>query len=90
MKVVHKDDARSDNILDNDAADKELDKSSDSEDRSHIEIDEVQEQDMDVRASLRAVFSWKNYRVYLATAWMFNAFNYLVTVSYTHLRAHET
>ena len=78
MKVVQKDDARSDNILDNDAADKESDISSDSEDSDHIEIDEVHEQDMDVRASLRAVFSWKNYRVYLATAWMFNAFNYLV------------
>jgi MFS family permease len=77
MKVVQKDDARSDNNLDNDAADGEIDRLSDSEILDHIEQEEVQDQDVGIRASLKAVFSWKNYRVYLATAWIFNAFAYL-------------
>jgi len=77
MKVVHKDDARSDNILDSDAADGEVDNLFDSEEMDHIIQEEVQDQDVGIRASLKAVFSWKNYRVYLATAWIFNAFAYL-------------
>ncbi len=77
MKVVQKDDARSDDILDNDAADEELEKQYDSEDKSHIKLDEVQEQNIGIRASLNAVFSWSNFRIYLVTAWIFNAFAYL-------------
>lgn len=77
MKVVRKDDARSDNILDNDAADGEIDRLFDSEEMDHIKQEEVQEQNTGIRASLKAVFEWKNYRVYLATAWIFNAFTYL-------------
>lgn len=77
MKVVHKDDARSDDILDNDAADDELEKQYNSEDKDHITFDEAQEENIGIRASLSAVFSWSNYRIYLATAWIFNAFTYL-------------
>lgn len=77
MKVVLKDDARSDDILDNDAADRELDNKSDSEDKDHIKLDEGHEQNIGIRTSLSAVFSWKNFRIYLATAWIFNAFAYL-------------
>ena len=77
MKVVHKDDARSDKILENDAADGEIDLLSDPEKKDHIEQEEVQNQNIGIRASLKAVFSWKNYRTYLATAWIFNAFTYL-------------
>lgn len=77
MKVVHNEDARSDNILDNDAANGEIDKLSDPEEMDHIEQEEVHGQNIGIRASLKAVFSWKNYRVYLATAWIFNAFTYL-------------
>ncbi|MGY5879137.1 MAG: MFS transporter [Candidatus Thorarchaeota archaeon] len=77
MKVVHKDDARSDNILDSDAADGESDLLSDPEKKDHIEQEEVQDQNIGIRASLKAVFAWKNYRTYLATAWIFNAFTYL-------------
>lgn len=77
MKVVQKDDARSDDILDNDAADRELGNQSDSEDKDHIKLDEVHEENIGIRASLSTVFSWSNFRIYLATAWIFNAFTYL-------------
>ena len=77
MKVVHKDDARSDSILDNDAADGDIGRFSDSEDPDHIKQEEVQELDVGIRASLSTIFAWKNYRIYLATAWIFNAFAYL-------------
>ncbi|MGY5859182.1 MAG: MFS transporter [Candidatus Thorarchaeota archaeon] len=79
MKVVQKDDARSDNILDNDAADGEIDKISDPEVLDHIEQEEVQSNNLGIRSSLKAVFAWKNYRVYLATAWIFNGFTYLAS-----------
>ena len=49
MKVVQKDDARSDDILDNDAADEELGKQSDSEDKDHIKLDEVHEENIGIR-----------------------------------------
>ncbi len=77
MKVVQKDDARSDDILDNDAADEELGNQSDAEDKDHIKLDEAQEENIGIRASLSAVFSWSNFRIYLATAWIFNAFAFL-------------
>lgn len=77
MKVVQKDDARSEDRLDNDAADEELGKQYDSEDKDHIKDDEVHEENIGIRASLSAVFSWSNFRIYLATAWIFNAFSYL-------------
>ncbi|MCK4565924.1 MAG: MFS transporter [Candidatus Thorarchaeota archaeon] len=77
MKVVQKDDARSDDILDNDAADGEFGNQSDSEYKDHIKLDEVHEENIGIRASLSAVFSWSNFRIYLATAWIFNAFTYL-------------
>ncbi len=77
MKVVQKDDARSDDILDNDAADREFGNQSDSEDKDHIKLDEVHEENIGIRASLSAIFSWSNFRIYLATAWIFNAFTYL-------------
>jgi len=77
MKVVQKDDARSDNILDNDAADGEIKEISNTEVLDHIEQEEVQKQHLGIRASLKAVFAWKNFRIYLATSWLFNAFAYL-------------
>ncbi|TFH07082.1 MAG: MFS transporter [Candidatus Thorarchaeota archaeon] len=77
MKVVQDDDARSDNILDNDAADGDVDRLFTSEEMDHIEQEEDQNQYIGIRASLKTVFAWKNYRIYLATAWMFNAFTYL-------------
>ncbi len=77
MKVVQKDDARSEDRLDNDAADGEFGNQSDSEDKDHIKLDEVHEENIGIRASLSAVFSWSNFRIYLATAWIFNAFTYL-------------
>jgi MFS family permease len=76
MKVVQKDDARSDNILDNDAQDGDIDEISSSDVLDHIE-EEGQNQQLGIRSSLKAVFAWKNYRIYLATSWMFNAFTYL-------------
>ncbi|TFG98073.1 MFS transporter [Candidatus Thorarchaeota archaeon] len=79
MKVVHNDDARSDDILDNDAADGEFGRISDSENKDHINQEEVQELKVGVRASLKAVFAWRNFKVYLVTAWMFNAFLYLTS-----------
>ncbi len=77
MKVIQKDDARSDKILDTDGADGELGKLFDSEELDHILQEEVQEEDVGIRASLKAVFAWKNYKVYLATSWIFNGFTYL-------------
>jgi len=77
MKVVQQDDARSDDILENDAADEELGNQFDSEDKDHKTLDEVQEQNIGFRASLNTVFSWSNFRIYLFTAWIFNAFAYL-------------
>ena len=77
MKVVQKDDARSDNILDNDAADGDIGRISDPEVLDHIEQKEVQDQSTGIRASLKAVFAWKNYRIYLATSWIYNGFVYL-------------
>lgn len=74
MKVVQKDDARNEDILERDSAGGEygiLPSSS-----NHRTIEE-QEQKNGIRASLTTVFSWENYRVYLVTAWMFNAFAYL-------------
>jgi MFS family permease len=77
MKVVQKDDARSDDILDSDAMDGDIDGVPIPEILDHIEQDEAQNQNIGIRSSLKAVFAWKNYRIYLATAWIFNAFTYL-------------
>ena len=77
MKVVHKDDARSDYVLDDNAADGGVDRLSGTDDLDHIKQEEVQDHNIGIRASLKAVFSWKNYRVIITTAWIFNAFTYL-------------
>jgi len=77
MKVVQKDDARSEDILDNDASDGEIKGLSDPEVLDHIEHEEVQNQNIGIRSSLKAVFAWKNFRIYLATSWIFSGFLYL-------------
>ena len=79
MKVVQKDDARSDKILDNDTQDGDIDEISNSDALIHIEQIEIQNRDVGIRASLKAVFEWKNFRVYLATSWIFNTFIYLTS-----------
>ena len=77
MKVVQKDDARSDNILDNDAAGGEIGRISNPDELDHIEQEEVHDHNTGIRTSLKAVFAWKNYRIYLATSWIYNGFVYL-------------
>ena len=77
MKVVQKYGARSDESLDDNPATGKPGFPFDLGDLDHDDIEEVQEQSVGIRASLSAVFSWGNYRVYLATAWVFNAFAYL-------------
>jgi len=78
MKVVQKDAVRSDKNLD-DEAPGDIDKISSSEALDHIVQKEVQNQELGIRSSLKAVFAWKNYRIYLATSWIFNAFTYLTS-----------
>ena len=79
MKVVQKHEARSDNSLDRDPSDDEARLPAHDEDLDHMGIQEGHEPQDDLRASLKAIFSWENYRVYLATAWVFNAFTYLTS-----------
>jgi MFS family permease len=40
-------------------------------------IDEIKEERPSLRSSLRTIFSWRNYSVYLSTAWIFTAFSYM-------------
>ena len=40
-------------------------------------IDEIKEENPSLVDSLRTIFSWRNYSVYLTTAWVFAAFNYM-------------
>jgi MFS family permease len=40
-------------------------------------IDEIREESPSLRDSLKAIFSWRNYSVYLATSWVFTAFSYM-------------
>jgi MFS family permease len=42
-----------------------------------IEIDDTIEERPGLMESIRAVFSWRNYSVYLSTAWTFTAFSYM-------------
>lgn len=42
-----------------------------------IESEDTVERKYGVKESLRAVFSWRNYSVYLTTAWIYSAFSYL-------------
>jgi MFS family permease len=79
LKVVKNHDRRSDERLDIDPADEESKFPIETRDLNHDNVEEAQSQHVSIRASLSAVFSWKNYRVYLLTAWAFNAFEYLTT-----------
>ncbi|MFW9957559.1 MAG: MFS transporter [Candidatus Odinarchaeota archaeon] len=79
MKVVQKHDARSDNSLDKNPLDDKADIPAFNEDLDHMDIQEGHEPQDGLRASLTAIFSWKNYRIYLITGWVFNAFSYLTT-----------
>ena len=40
-------------------------------------IDEIKEESPSLTDSLRAIFSWRNYSVYLDTSWVFTAFSYM-------------
>ncbi|MFW9793498.1 MAG: hypothetical protein ACFFEE_04290 [Candidatus Thorarchaeota archaeon] len=40
-------------------------------------LDEIKEDRPSLIDSLRIIFSWRNYSVYLTTAWTFSAFSYL-------------
>ncbi len=77
MKVVQDDDVRSDETLDENPVGRELGNDPSSEELDHNIPGEVTEQDFGLRASLNTIFSWKNYRIYLITGWVFNAFVYL-------------
>ncbi|NHI90811.1 MAG: MFS transporter [Candidatus Thorarchaeota archaeon] len=50
-------------------------------------IDEVKNENPSLVDSLRAIFSWRNYSVYLATSWVFAAFNYMGVFLTVYLRA---
>ena len=77
MKVVQDDGVRSDDILDEDPIDQELGAVPSSEELDHSQSGETQDQKIGLRDSLNTIFSWKNYKVYLVTAWFFNAIVYL-------------
>ncbi len=77
MKVVQDDDVRSDETLDEDPVDRELGTDSSSDELDHSQLGEEQEQYLGLRSSLNAIFSWRNYKVYLVTGWIFNAIVYL-------------
>lgn len=77
MKVVQDDGVRSDEILDEDPIDQELGAIPGSEELDHSLSGEPQNQKIGLRDSLNTIFSWKNYKVYLITAWFFNAIVYL-------------
>lgn len=77
MKVVQEDDARDDDLFEKHSGDEEKEIQHISSEKDHVQLIEAQELKKGLRASLTAVFSWENYRVYLVTAWMFNAFVYL-------------
>jgi MFS family permease len=79
MKVVQKHDVRSDESLDNNPATGNPGFPFEPGELDHGDNEEVQAQFPGIRASLKAIFSWKNYRVILATAWVYNAFAYLST-----------
>ena len=72
LKVVQNESARSEETLDGEPGVQPR-----AEDFDHIEFKEEQVQNLGIRASLHTVFSWENYRVYLVTSWIFNAFTYL-------------
>jgi MFS family permease len=40
-------------------------------------LDEIKEESPSLKSSLRTIFSWRNYSVYLATSWVFTAFSYM-------------
>jgi len=40
-------------------------------------LERLKEKKPSLRTSLRTIFSWRNYSVYLATSWVFTAFSYL-------------
>jgi MFS family permease len=46
-------------------------------DKMGEKISEMKEENPSLVDSLRAIFSWRNYSVYLTTAWVFAAFNYM-------------
>nr|KXH71707.1 MAG: hypothetical protein AM325_02395 [Candidatus Thorarchaeota archaeon SMTZ1-45] len=46
-------------------------------DRVRIRLDEIKEDSPSLTESLRTIFSWRNYSVYLTTSWIFTAFSYM-------------
>ena len=77
MKVVQKDGIRSDETLDGDSINRDLETDPISEELDHSRPGEIQDQKIGLRDSLKAIFLWRNYKVYLATAWFVNAIIYL-------------
>jgi len=77
LKVVQNESVRSDEILDENPINREIGKDSNSEDLDQLPSGEVQDQKIGLRDSLAAIFSWKNYKVFLITAFFFNSIVYL-------------
>ncbi|MFW9925366.1 MAG: hypothetical protein ACFFDM_01225, partial [Candidatus Thorarchaeota archaeon] len=54
-----------------------LDKIKHKLDRIQDRLDEMKEESPSLIDSIKIIFSWRNYSVYLATAWIFSAFSYM-------------
>jgi MFS family permease len=85
LKVVQNNDGRSDEILDSDPATGNPRFPIEPGELDHDDTKEGHDESVGIRASLSAIFSWKNYRTYLITAWVFNAFEYLSTLMNLYL-----
>jgi MFS family permease len=46
-------------------------------DRIEERLERIKEERPSLTSSLRTIFSWRNYSVYLATSWLFTAFSYM-------------
>jgi MFS family permease len=46
-------------------------------DRVEEGLDEIKDEQPGLKGSIRAIFSWRNYSVYLTTGWVYSAFSYL-------------
>ncbi|MFW9980695.1 MAG: hypothetical protein ACFFE3_02105, partial [Candidatus Thorarchaeota archaeon] len=54
-----------------------LDKIKHKLDRIQDRLDEIKEDSPSLIDSIKIIFSWRNYSVYLSTAWIFSAFSYM-------------
>jgi MFS family permease len=46
-------------------------------DRVEEKLEEIRDVDNGVMRSIKAIFSWRNYSIYLTTAWIYSAFSYM-------------